>query len=144
MKKILVPLDSTPIASYVLAAAVAEARRRDAELILVRALGIPTELPLDAYVLAPDQVANLLEKSAQSELAKVRATVPADVTCRVRVEFGAAWRVVCDVAKSEDVALIVLGAHAHRTLDGVLGTTASRVIHHTDRNVLVVRANIAG
>ncbi len=139
MTKILVPVDSTPIVQAVLATAVEEARWRGAELVLLRALGIPTELPLEAYALAPDQVASLVERSAREELEALRALLPSGIEARVRVEYGAAWRVICDVARHEDAALVVIGAHGHRALDGLLGTTASRVVTHLDRPVLVVR-----
>ena len=139
MSKILVPLDSTPAAPQVVAAALEFARQHRGELVLLRAIGIPTELPMEAYAMAPDNVAGLLEKSARAELAKVQSTLPADVPAAVRVEFGAAWQVICDVAKAEDVELVVMGAHNHRFLDGMLGTTASRVVNHCDRSVLIVR-----
>lgn len=140
MTKILVPLDSTPVAQAVLAAAVEEARWRGADLVLLRALGIPSELPLEAYALAPDQVASLVERSARMELEGLRETLPAGVDASVCVEFGAAWRVICDVARRDGAALVVIGAHGHRALDGLLGTTASRVVTHLDRPVLVIRS----
>lgn len=139
MTKILVPLDSTAAAPAVLAAAIEQARWRGAELVLLRALGIPTELPLEAYALAPDAVASLLERSARAELEGLRVTLPRGIAASIRVEFGAAWRVICDVAQREGVGLVVIGAHGHRTLDGLLGTTASRVVNHLDRSLLVVR-----
>ena len=139
MSKILVPIDSSPAASSVLAVALDFARQHQAELVLLRAIGIPTELPMEAYAMAPDNVAGLLEKSARGELGKVVAEIPHDVTAGVRVEFGTAWQVICDVAKSEDVLLVVMGAHDHRFLDGMLGTTATKVVNHCDRSVLIVR-----
>lgn len=139
MSKILVPLDSSPAAAQVLAAAYELAHTHHAELLLLRAIGIPTELPMEAYAMAPDNVAGLLEKSGRAELEKVAAEAPAGIRAGVRVEFGAAWQVICDVAKSEDVLLVVMGAHNHRFLDGMLGTTASRVVNHCDRSVLIVR-----
>lgn len=139
MSKILVPLDSTPAAPQVLAVALDFARQHKAEIVLVRAIGIPSELPMEAYAMAPDNVAALLEKSARAELARVALEIPTDVTASVRVEFGTAWQVICDVAKAEDVLLVVMGAHNHRFLDGMLGTTATRVVNHCDRSVLIVR-----
>lgn len=139
MSKILVPIDSSPAAAQVLAAAYEFARTHHAELVLLRAIGIPTELPMEAYAMAPDNVAGLLEKSGRAELEKIAAEVPAGIRASVRVEFGAAWQVICDVAKSEDVLLVVMGAHNHRFLDGMLGTTATRVVNHCDRSVLIVR-----
>ena len=143
MTKILVPVDSTPIVTAVLAAAIEEARWRGADLVLLRAIGIPSELPLEAYAMAPDQVAALVERSARVELDGLRARLPSGVAATVRVEYGAAWRVICDMAQHENVALVVIGAHSHRTLDGLLGTTASRVATHLDRPLLVVRTRAA-
>lgn len=84
-------------------------------------------------------MASLVERSAPAELEGLRATLPTDVSATICVEYGAAWRVICDVALREDVALVVLGAHGHRALDGLLGTTASRVVNHLDRDLMVVR-----
>lgn len=139
MSKILVPLDSTPVAKSVLSTAIQLARWQSADILLLRAIGIPTELPMEAYAMAPDNVAGLLEKSARAELGRVAAEVPPGIAASVHVEFGTAWRVICDVAKEQDVSLIVMGAHNHRILDGVLGTTASRVVNHSDRSVFLVR-----
>ena len=139
MSKILVPIDSTAAAPQVIAAALDFARQHQSEVVLLRAIGIPTELPMEAYAMAPDNVAGLLEKSARAELAKVLLDLPSDVGASVRVEFGAAWQVICDVTKAEEVQLVVMGAHNHRFLDGMLGTTATRVVNHCDRSVLIVR-----
>ena len=103
-QKILVPLDTTSASGPVLAAAVAEARWRGADLVLVRAISLPTALPAEAYTMAPDNVADLLERTARAEFAKLRETVPADVGVSARVEFGAAWQVIGEAAKSEGAA----------------------------------------
>ena len=143
MSKILVPIDSTPAAPQVIAVALDFARQHKAEIVLLRAIGIPTELPMEAYAMAPDTVAGLLEKAARTARARVAAELPKDITASVRVEFGTAWQVICDVAKAEDALLVVMGAHNHRFLDGMLGTTATRVVNHCDRSVLIVRRPLA-
>ena len=40
-----------------------------------------------------------------------------------------------------NVDLIVVGNHRYHGVERVLGTVASRVVNHADRNVLVVREN---
>lgn len=50
--------------------------------------------------------------------------------------MGTPWDESCTTAKPEGV---VIGAHGYGGLDRVLGTTASRVVNHADRSVLVVR-----
>ena len=37
--------------------------------------------------------------------------------------------------------LIVIGAHGYGRLDRLLGTTASKVVNHADRDILVVRSS---
>ena len=138
-QKILVPLDTTSAAATVLAAAIAEARWRGADLVLLRAVAPPTGLAAEAAVMWPDNVAGMIERRTQAEFAQLREGVPAGVGVSVRVEFGAPWQVIGEVAKAEDVALVVMGAHDRRLLDGLLGTTTTRVVNHADRSVLVVR-----
>ena len=137
--KILVPLDASATAADVLAAAIAEARWRGAALVLLRAIDLPMEFPVEVYALSPNNVAELLEENARTELTRIAAGVPAEIVCNVMVEVGTPWRVICHVAKSEDVAMVVMGAHDRRVFDGLLGTTATRVVNHLDRPVLVVR-----
>lgn len=139
MKTVLVPIDSSSVADEVVSAAVEYARTHSARVRLLRVVGLPTELPLEAYAMNPDDIAGLLTKSAQRELERVAASIPQDLYAGLRIELGAPWRAICDVASEEDVDLIVMGAHGHKLLDSLLGTTTGRVVNHTDRSVFVVR-----
>jgi nucleotide-binding universal stress UspA family protein len=139
MSKFLVALDSSPFAPQVLSRAVALAQQTGAKLVLLRAVGLPTELPLEAYAMPPESVASLLEKVARKDLLDHAATVPAGLLEGQVVEIGVPWRTICDVAAREKVDLIVMGAHGHRFLDGVLGTTTGRVVTHAVPSVYVVR-----
>jgi nucleotide-binding universal stress UspA family protein len=54
--------------------------------------------------------------------------------------FGHAAREIIDDAKEHDVSVIVMGSRGRNDLSGlILGSTAHKVIHLTDRPVLVVR-----
>lgn len=139
MQKIVVALDSSPFAAQVLARAVEIARSTDGKLWLLRVVGLPTELPLEAYAMPPESVAGLLEKSARKELADVAAGIPAELLGGQVVEIGVPWRTICDVASREKADLIVIGAHGHRFLDRILGTTTGRVVTHADQSLYVVR-----
>jgi nucleotide-binding universal stress UspA family protein len=116
--KILVPLDSTSTAADVLAAAIAEARWRGAGIVLLRAIDLPMEYPVEVYALSPNNVADILEENARTELSRVASGIPSDIPSSVLVEAGTPWRVICSVAKGEDVAMVVMGAprpaHARR------------------------------
>ncbi|MFO0608469.1 MAG: universal stress protein [Polyangiales bacterium] len=139
MKKILVALDSSPVAPKVLAEAALFARTFGAELVLLRAVGLPTELPPEAFAMTPDNVTTLLFETAEKDLAGLAASLPDVATARRIVRVGTAWRVVCDVADEEQVDLVMIGAHGHRFIDRVLGTTTQRVVSHTERSLYIVR-----
>jgi nucleotide-binding universal stress UspA family protein len=139
MKRIVVGLDASPRASDVLATAVALAKSFGAKLVLVRAVTIPVELPVQALSMAPEQVGTLLEKDAREALGRIGESLPPELRGGERVVIGTPWQVVCEAGKKEDADLIVVGSHGYGVIDRVLGTTAAKVVNHADRSVLVVR-----
>ncbi|MBI5513536.1 MAG: universal stress protein [Deltaproteobacteria bacterium] len=143
MKTWLVALDNSPMAEVVLSAARDLAGRSGARLLLLRAVSIPAELPAEAYIMAPNQVVELLVRVAHRDLAELAKTLPAHLLSGTRVELGTPWRAVCDVAKELQTEVVILGAHGHRVLDRVLGTTTGRVLTHSDASVVVVRGRDA-
>lgn len=144
MKKIVVALDSSQFATQVLAQASRLAQSLGGQLWLLRAVGLPTELPLEAYAMPPENVASLLEKAARKELSDLAETLPPGLVGGQVVEIGVPWRTICDVASREKADLLVMGAHGHRFLDRVLGTTTGRVVTHSDVSVFVVRPPAEG
>ncbi len=139
MKKILVALDASSVANAVLQRAAELASAYRAKLLLVRAVGLPTELPPEALAMDPDSVTGLLVTTAERDLARLAATLPAEIDVERTVQVGTPWRIICDLADDNDVDLIVIGAHGHRLLDRVLGTTTNRVVAHTERSMHIVR-----
>jgi nucleotide-binding universal stress UspA family protein len=140
MKSLLVALDGSPRAPGVLKMAVAHAEAMGAELVLLRAIGVPNDLPFSAMAMSPADVLSVLEQRAKSELTELaRSLVPAEVTWTIRVETSTAWHAICQAAQAIDASLIVIGSHGYGTLDRLLGTTSARVVNHADRSVLVVR-----
>jgi nucleotide-binding universal stress UspA family protein len=140
MKPLLVALDGSPRAAAVLQAAVAQAKAIGAHLVLLRAIGIPSDLPFTAMAMSPVDVLSVLEQRAKTELTYLARTfVPADIPWKIIVEASVAWQGICQMAQTIDASLIVIGSHGYGGLDRVLGTTAGRVVNHADRSVLVVR-----
>jgi nucleotide-binding universal stress UspA family protein len=139
MKRILVGLDASARSKQVLSAAVELARTSGGRVILMRSVGVPVELPIQAYALPPGSLAELLENEASKELTELAREVPPSLLGGVRVRVGTPWQAICDAAREEGADLIVIGAHGYGALDRVLGTTAARVVNHADRSVLVVR-----
>jgi nucleotide-binding universal stress UspA family protein len=148
MKPLLVALDGSPRAPGVLKMAVAQARSIGAELVLLRAVGIPADLPFTAIAMSPTDVLGVLEQRAKNELTELaRGLIPSGVRWTIRVETSTAWQAICQAAQAIDASLIVIGSHGYGALDRMLGTTAGRVVNHADRSVLVVRpheSNSAG
>ena len=139
MQKFLVGVDASPVARAVLAQAVDLAGRTGARLVLFRAVGVPVELPMEAYVMPPDTLPDMLQKEARRGLEHLAASVPPELLSGVRVGIGSAWQAICEAAREENADLIVIGSHGYGMLDRLVGTTAARVVNHADRSVLVVR-----
>jgi universal stress protein F len=140
MKKILVGLDGKKGQRAVLSAATQLARRTRSKLVLFRAVGLPSELPREAYLLHPDEVTKLLEKNAGTALEEAAHDLPGDLVDSLYVHIGTPWQAICRAAQEHDCDLIVIGSHGYDAIDRVLGTTAAKVVNHADRSVLVVRS----
>ncbi len=138
MKRILVALDSSPRASNVLASAVDLARRTGGKLRLFRAVGLPPEIP-QALATSPNGLLETLLESAKADLAARCKDLPPDLLEGQDVHVGTPWDAICAEARRCNADLVVIGSHGYGGLDRVLGTTAAKVVNHSDRSVLVVR-----
>jgi nucleotide-binding universal stress UspA family protein len=109
-------------------------------------VSLPRELPPEAYLVAEPDITTVLERRARVDLEAVAKDVPPALVDGIRFTVGAPWDSICRAAKEADADLVVIGSHGYDTLDRILGTTASKVVNHADRAVLVVRApeRIAG
>lgn len=139
MRTYLVALDNSARAAHVLATAADLAASTGAKLVLFRAVGLPHDLPHDSYALSPDEVIDKLRERAGAELRAFAQKVPTSVPCTTRLEVGAAWQMIGTVAREEGADLIIIGSHGFSGVDRLLGTTATRVVNHADRSVMVVR-----
>lgn len=140
MDRILVGLDASPRAESVLRAAQELARRAGGKLILFRAVGIPTEVPHEAYSMTPDALADLLQREAKKYLDTLAATVPESLLLETVVGLGTPWQSICHAADVANADLIVIGSHGYSGIDRLIGTTAAKVVNHAKQSVLVVRA----
>ncbi|WP_240488664.1 universal stress protein [Labilithrix luteola] len=140
MKLLLVCLDASERAPFVLSQAIDLAKASKAKLRLFRAVGVPPELPKELYTLSPNALPDVLLKGATEQLTELAKQVPAELLDGVDTHLGVSWDAICNAARSYNADLIVIGSHGFSGLDRVLGTTAARVVNHADRSVLVVRA----
>jgi nucleotide-binding universal stress UspA family protein len=139
MKNLLVAIDESPRARDVLNAAAELASRLDVKIVLLRVVSLPVGLPATVYTLPPDQVTGLLVQDALDRAHEFANLLAPGVIAKTRVEVGVPWQQICDIAKEESALMIVIGAHAYKGLDHLLGTTAARVVNHANRTVVVVR-----
>src|SRR5207248_1018973 len=100
----------------------------------------PPEIPAEAFEVSPNELVHVLERHAREELQTVAATIPPGIVAGVDVHVGTPWQAICQAAVDRDVDLIVIGSHGYSAIDHLLGTTASKVVNHADRTVVVVRA----
>ena len=139
MKRILTCLDASPRAQKVLDAAVDLAKRTGAKIALFRAVGLPQELTEDIFAVSPGDIVDRLLAKARKELEAIAKTVPHEVLDGAYAHVGTPWDIICREAQKLDCDLIVIGSHGYGGLDRLIGTTAGKVVNHSDRSVLVVR-----
>lgn len=139
MKRILVALDGSPRAPKVLEAAIRLAELGGATLVLYRAISVAPDLPRAVLLDANVQLEDVLVANAYRDLERLAERVPPGLLEQIVTAFATPWDGICRAARERDVDLIAIGSHGYGGLDRVLGTVASRVVNHADRNVLVVR-----
>jgi universal stress protein F len=142
MKRILVCLDASPRAVFVLQTATDLAVKMGAKLVLLRSVGLPAEIDQEFYVHAAGSMTDMLVAKAKKELDVLSKDVPAGVFEGFDVHIGTPWDTICREAKARDCDLVVLGSHGYSGMDRILGTTAAKVVNHCERSVLVARTAI--
>ena len=138
MKRILVCLDASPRAAFVLGVATDLATRTGAKLLLLRSVGLPAEIDQEMYVHGAN-LADVLVEKAKKELVALGAMVPPELIEGFDVHIGSPWDTICREAMARDCDLVILGSHGYSGLDRVLGTTAAKVVNHCEVSVLVAR-----
>ena len=141
MERILVGLDASPRSKTVLDAAIDLARRTGAKLRLLRAVGLPAELPANVWAMPPAQLTEQFLVTAKRELDDAASRIPPELYDGSSAQVGVAWETICRVARDCHADLIVIGSHGYGVLDRIIGTTAAKVVNHCDRSVFVVRCN---
>jgi nucleotide-binding universal stress UspA family protein len=139
MQTVLAALDGSPRAKAVLSEAVATARANGASLVLMRAVGLPADVPQDFWKTTDSSLLELLEAQAREYLALCEAEVPAKVRGGTHVVIGAPWEAICRTAQTLGASLVVIGSHGYAGVDRLLGTTAAKVANHCACSVLVVK-----
>jgi len=141
MKSILVGLDGSPRAPGVLSAAVTLARADAGRLLLLRAVGLPADVPQDFWKSTEEPLLDVLSRRAKEYLTECAARIPTELLADrpIEVVVGAPWEAVCNAARTAGVDVIVIGSHGYSGLDRLIGTTAAKIVNHAPCSVFVVR-----
>jgi nucleotide-binding universal stress UspA family protein len=139
MKRILVGLDGSPRSPAVLDAAITLARAQGARLLLLRAVGLPPDVPKDFWKTSDQSLSDVLEERARHYLGEEAARVPPELLEGAATHVGAPWQAICEVAREKGADLVVIGSHGYAGVDRLIGTTAAKVVNHAPCSVLVVR-----
>jgi nucleotide-binding universal stress UspA family protein len=135
-QKIMVPLDGSPLAEKALEPAADIARRREAEIYLVRAFE-PTVIPPAAIGFVDREALHKDEHEAVEKYLKKH--MREDVTCHVVVLNGAGADPLLKFADEEDMELIVLTSHGRTGMGHWLfGSVAERLVRHAPCPVLTI------
>jgi nucleotide-binding universal stress UspA family protein len=136
-EKILVALDGSAVSDRVLAAAKDLASLAKAEVWVLHLREHEYSRPSGLVATESDSDAAATVDSAVKALTQAGVDAHGEVRGTV---FGHAAHEIVEEAKRRDVGVIVMGSRGRGDLAGlVLGSTAHKVIHLTDRPVMVVR-----
>ena len=142
--RILVPLDGSPLAEQALSCAVTLGRGLPAELVLFRAVSIPSDARkyVDDAVLDGGDLIERLDAEADDYLRGVAEGVRlACLSVHRVVRHGPAAEAIVDYAEQMDIGQIVMATHGYGGLKRwTHGSVAERVLQAASVPVLMVRA----
>ena len=142
--RILVPLDGSRLAEQALSCAMTLGRGLPAELVLFRAVSIPSDVQeaLDKANLKPGPLMEQLETDADGYLQAIPRLLPkTGLGFRHVVRHGLAADAILDFVEQTDVQLIVMASHGYTGIKRwTHGSVAERVLQSASVPVLLVRA----
>jgi universal stress protein A len=142
LKKILVPVDFSPLSKKAVHYATRLAQEFGAELNLFHVVEPEVPPAFDGYMIAPPPISNCASNGYANRLSRlansVRAAGVHDVQSSVRTGL-AAFEIV-EAAKELDVDLIIIATHGYTGWKHfAIGSTAERVVRAAPCPVMVVR-----
>jgi nucleotide-binding universal stress UspA family protein len=138
LRRIIVGLDGSDDAQRALEWAILIAERFQAEVVAVHAVGLLSHGRDGSLVPSHPHLAEIRQLFTTEWCRSLNSSA---VLCRRIVREGPPVRALLDVASEEDADLVVLGTRGIGGLTHVLlGSTSHQVLEHSDRAVMVVRA----
>lgn len=139
-RKILIPLDGSPLAECVLPQVRNLAKGgMVGEVILINVVEIPSEWVIEGFDFAALKNANF--NAAQEYLAKVENTLSAEgLSVRSVVLEGKIAETIVNYAKDQHIDLIAMATQGYTGLKQVMfGSVALRVLHDAHAPILLIR-----
>ncbi len=147
-KRIMVPLDGSPLAAQALPLAADLAERARAELLLMQAVeasieAYPSIAPLGRPDLMPSEVLHMLGARAGEHLEEQAAMLRGrGLPVATHVVHGHAAEAIVDEAARQSVDLLVMATHGYSGLKRwAIGSVTDKVLHAATTPLLLVRAN---
>jgi nucleotide-binding universal stress UspA family protein len=147
-KRVMVPLDGSPLAAQGLPLAADLAERAGAELLLMQAVeasieAYPAIAPLGRPDLMPSEILRMLRVRAGQQLEEQAAPLRAHgLSVATHVINGHAAEAIIDEATRQSIDLLVIATHGYSGLKRwALGSVTDKVLHAATTPLLLVRAN---
>jgi nucleotide-binding universal stress UspA family protein len=142
LKKVIVPLDGSPVAEMVLPYVIDLAKKMRLEVVLVRSFALPAATA-DEYQTYTDELIGLIEAEARDYLAEkvkeMKGKGLQNVSSAVNVGYGA--EEIITLARKTPDNFIAMCTHGRSGVKRfVLGSVTDRVVRHSGDPVLIIRA----
>ncbi len=140
-KKVLIPLDGSPLAECVLGHLVTLAKSGNVgEVVLIGVVEIPpgwAKEGIDFYAVRDTNI-----EETKTYLAKVKSDLAKEGISKVSMEVmvGKPADLISETAKKVGADLVIIATHGHTGISKwVFGSVADRVVHYSQVPVMVIR-----
>jgi nucleotide-binding universal stress UspA family protein len=142
-KKILVPLDGSPLAEEVLPHAEALAKSEGAEIILLRVAVTPARYLFAHNPAEGNNIIKMIEKEAKDYMkAEVSKLQDEGIKVTGVTRDGAAPDTILEVAEETNADVIAMSTHGRSGVQRwLMGSVAEKVVHHAHIPVMLIHPN---
>ena len=139
LRKILVPVDFSACSKKALQYALPFAREFNAQVVLFHVVEPFIPVP-EMTAVNFEVIRNQTMSAAESEMKKLRESIPADVAAEAVIREGNPYFEIGLATRQLNIDLIIIATHGRTGLAHVfMGSTAERVVRHAECPVLTVR-----
>lgn len=137
-QKIIAAVDFSEHTDTVIDNALALAKQNSARLAVLHVLDYAWPTDTDTVIPSVDEMEEKLLNSAHERLEAMLKS-RGETSVQSIVVAGRPKQEILRIAQQEKADLIVMGAHGHHGLTGLVGSTTDRVVHRASCDVLIVR-----